>query len=602
MQNTKDKNLQWDLSSLFSSDDDPAIEKEKEKIRKAVTNFEEKWKGRDDYLSDPDLLKESLDDFEKFRRNFGTTGTYGYYFSLRRSQDQSNPELKAKAKKVTDFKDEMKDKIRFFTLSLMDVPEDKRDDFLNNEKLKPYRNLLKRKFRKAKYTLSEPEEKILSMEAGPAYSNWTSMRSEFFSKEERTVLTEEGKEETKPFSSILSLLSSKNKKVRDSAAEAFNDILESNIDVAEAEFNSVLEAKKITDKLRGLERPDLSRFIKDDIEPETVDTLIDTVTDNFDVSGDYYELKSKLFGVDKLEYHERNVPYGSHDKEYSLDEASKLIKKAFGNLDNEFSKIFEDYIENNQVDAYPRKGKRNGAFCAHGLITDPTYILLNYTKQLSHVTMFAHELGHGINNEFIKKNQNAVNFGTPKSTAEVASTFFEDFVLEEILKDADDELKLSVMIQKLDGDISTIYRQTAAINFEREAHEIFREKGYLSKEEIGKLFKKHMENYMGEYVKQSEGSENWWTYWPHLRRFFYNYSYASGLLISKALQRKVRDNSDFIDEVKKFLSTGRYMSPREIFEEIGIDITKESFWQSGLNETKDLLKETRELAKDLGKI
>ena len=47
-------------------------------------------------------------------------------------------------------------------------------------------------------------------------------------------------------------MNSRQKKVRDSAAKAFNDILKKHVDVAEAEMNSVLANKKVDDELRGL--------------------------------------------------------------------------------------------------------------------------------------------------------------------------------------------------------------------------------------------------------------------------------------------------------------------------------------------------------------
>ncbi len=103
-------------------------------------------------------------------------------------------------------------------------------------------------------------------------------------------------------------------------------------------------------------------------------------------------------------------------------------------------------------------------------------------------------------------------------------------MLDEILHAADDELRLAIMMQKLNDDVSSIFRQVACYRFEQELHKDFRAKGYLSKEEIGKLFQKHMAAYMGNAVLQSEGSENWWVYWNHIRYFFYVYSYASGLL------------------------------------------------------------------------
>jgi oligoendopeptidase F len=158
------------------------------------------------------------------------------------------------------------------------------------------------------------------------------------------------------------------------------------------------------------------------------------------------------------------------------------------------------------------------------------------------------------------------------------------------------------MVSQLDDQIATIFRQIALYRFEQELHRDFRIKGYLSQEEIGKLFLKHMGAYMGPAVELSSGSQNWWVYWMHIRMFFYVYSYASGLLISKALQAKVREDKAFISKVKIFLSTGVSKSPKDIFSEMGIDITDRAFWYQGLDEIERLLQDTEDLAKKLSKI
>jgi oligoendopeptidase F len=468
--------------------------------------------------------------------------------------------------------------------------------------LKDYRHFLERIFADSKFLLTEPEEKILNLKSPTSYSNWVKMTSGFLAKEERIVILDDGGKGTKTFSEILSLINSKEKAARDSAAEAFNDILQKNVDIAESEINSVLANKKVDDELRRAERPDLTRHISDDMESEIVDSLLDSVSGRFDISSKYYELKARLLGVKKLRYHERNVEYGSITRKYRYSESLKLVQRVFKNLDSEFAEILNSFIKNGQFDVYPRKGKVSGAFCAHHLISQPTYILLNHTNRLNDVLTLAHELGHGINNELIRTKQNALHFGTPVSTAEVASTFMEDFVLQEILKTADAEMRLSIMMMRLNDEVSTIFRQVACYRFEQELHREFRQKGYLSKEEIGKLFQQNMSAYMGKAVEQSPGSENWWVYWGHIRSFFYVYSYAGGLLISKSLQKSVKGNPKFIRKVKDFLSAGLSDSPRNIFYNLGIDIADKGFWKQGLGEVETLLQETTELAQKLGKL
>jgi oligoendopeptidase F len=596
------KQDEWNLTPLFSGDNDPRIEEKRNLLEQRSYAFINTWKDRKDYLEAPDVLRRALEEYEAWSRDYGTDGNEGYYFMLRSQQDQINPDLKARYNKIEEFGQKIQNDIQFFPLTIGRIPPEKQEHFLQYPGLKPYRHFLERLFAESRYMLTDAEERILNLKSPTSYFNWVKMTSGFLSKEERMVLSEDGKKGVKSFSEIMSLMNSRTKKVRDSAARAFHHIMNAHVDVAEAEINSILANKKVDDDLRKMDRPDLSRHLSDDIESEIVDSLLGAVSAHFSLSSQYYALKAKLMGVKKLKYHERNVEYGDVVKRYSFEKTVRLIERVMENLDREFLEIFLEFLRGGQIDVYPRKGKASGAFCAHHLISQPTFILINHTGKLYDVLTLAHELGHGINNELMKKRQNALSFGAPLSTAEVASTFFEDFVLQELLKEADDGLRLALMMNKLNDEVSTIFRQVACYRFERDLHTEFRQKGYLSKEEIGKLFRTHMSAYMGESVEQSRGSENWWVYWGHIRSFFYVYSYASGLLISKSLQNSVKENALFIHSVKEFLSAGLSDSPRTIFRNLGIEIADKRFWEKGLNEIANLLDDTTLLARKLGKL
>ena len=591
----------WNLKPLFSGDSDLRMEEKRKTLERESYAFINTWKDRTDYLENPVTLRQALDHYEAWKRRFGTDGDEGYYFWLRTRQDQNDPKLKARFNKIEEFSKKVENDSQFFRLRMAGIKREEQKKFLEHDALKPYRHFLERVFAENRYNLSEPEEKILNLKSATSYANWTKMTAGFLAKEERPVVAEDGRKKVRPFAEIISLMNSKKKRTRESAADAFNDILRRNVDVAEVELNSVLANKKIDDELRGAPRPDSLRHLSDDIESEVVYALIDAVSRRFAISTRYYKLKAKLFKINKLAYHERNVEYGEIAKHYPYGKSIKIVLRAMNKLDRQFADILAGFMENGYIDAFPRRGKDSGAFCIHHLITQPTYILLNHTGKLHDVLTIAHEVGHGINNELIKEKRHALDFGTPTSTAEVASTFMEDFVLKEILSEADDELRLAVMMAKVNDDVSSIFRQVACYRFEQDLHGEFRRKGYLSKKEIGRIFRKNMAAYMGPAVEQSPGSENWWVYWHHIRYFFYVYSYASGLLISKSLQSEVKKDPAFINKVKEFLSAGLSDSPKNIFSRLGIDIADRAFWNRGLDEVEDLLNETTRLAAKLGK-
>ncbi|KPK43718.1 MAG: hypothetical protein AMK74_06405 [Nitrospira bacterium SM23_35] len=593
---------EWNLKLLFRGDDDPRIAKTRKIVEQKSRAFINKWRNRTDYLRNPAVLKKALDEYQEWKRYYGSEGDEGYYFWLRTSQNQNDPVLRAKFNLIEEFSKKIQNDIQFFTLRIAKIPVRFQKKFIQHPSLRKYWHYLERLFAQSRYLLSEPEEKIMNLKSPGSYGNWVRMTSSFLAKEERPVILENGQRSLKSFSEIASLMNSREKRVRNTAAKAFNEILNKHADVAEAEINAVLANKKVDDELRCFSRPDSARHISDDMDTEVVDTLITSVAGGFDIPSRFYSLKARLLRVRTLQYHERNVEYGTISSKYPYQNALNLIRKVCGNLDHTFVHILDGFIRNGQFDIYPRKGKTGGAFCAHNLISQPTYILLNHTNRLNDVLTLAHELGHGINNELIREKQHSLYFGTPVSTAEVASTFMEDFVLQEIIRKADDEMRLAVMMMKLNDEVSTIFRQIACYRFEQELHERFRKTGYLSKEDIGQLFQKHMKSYMGNSVEQSPGSENWWVYWGHIRSFFYVYSYASGLLISKSLQNSVKKDPRFIGKVKEFLSAGLSDSPKNIFRGLGIDITDKKFWVRGLEEVETLLNETAHLATKLGKI
>jgi len=584
---------EWDLSVLEKGG---SFEGKREEIESQVREFVERWRGDESHLENPETLKKALDEFENLAANYLEGGDEYYYFWLKKQIDQNDAELKAKFNKVDSFKKKISNELNFFEINLSKISNEKREEFLKAEALKDYRHFLERLFIRGEHILGEKEEKIMSLKSSSSYEFWINMLSGFLSKEEAVL-----KMDKKSYSEIRSLMDSQDKKLREEAVKAFNKIVMKYEDVAEIEINAILEDKKANDELRGYGRADQERHLQDDIDTKVVDSLVRSVSDRSDISRRFYALKAKLLGFEKFTYSERSMEFGNVSGRWDYDNSAKMIKKVFSDLDGKFSEIFEEFSKEGKIEVFPKKGKRDGAFCVNLLKRQPVFVMLNHTDRLKDVLTIAHEMGHAINAELMKKN-NALSIESPKSTAEVASTFMEDFVLEELLKTASDEEKLVLRVQKLQEDVQTIFRQVSCYRFEQKLHEQFRKKGYLSKEDIGKMFSEEMKIYLGEIFEEGKDMENGWIYWPHIRDYFYVYSYASGLLISKALQKLVKKDRKEIEKVKDFLSEGSSDSPKNIFSKMGVDISAKEFWNAGLDEVENLLNETENLAKKLGKI
>lgn len=580
--------MKWDLKPLFKSDTDPAIKLAEKSVESASYHFINKWRNRRDYLANSKVLAEALTEYEKWEKNFGTNNQACYYFMLRAEQEKNNPRVKAGFNKAKDLAIKIENDIQFFTLNLSKLPVVKQKEFLKAKELIPYHQFLTRLFETGKYTKTDAEEKILNQLADTSYHRWVDLVETMLAQEARG---------SQNFPTLLAKCADPKKTTRIKASRGVNDILSAWAPVAEHELNAVLEYKKNIDQIRGAEKPEELRLLSDNIERDVVEAMLSAVEKNFKLAQRYYKLKAKLLKQRKVAYYERSAPVGQVNSEWPYDKAKILVREQLAGLDSELAQIFDQFIKNNQLDVYPRNNKASGAFCADQSSTLPTYILLNYTNQWRDVRTLAHEVGHGINNELTRKGVSAIYFGTPTSTAEVASTFFEDFVLASARAKAGPKEKLTLLCDKLDDEVSSIFRQVAAYRFEQNLHKAFRQEGYLSKEKIGSLWLKEMKKYCGPAVHFEPGNENWWVHWSHFRNLFYVYSYASGLLIAKALQAKVRANPAFIKEVKKFLSAGQSASPQNLFAELGLDISSPTFWQTGLDQFAELLKEAEDLAK-----
>lgn len=591
--------VEWNLKQLYKGDKDPRIARDMLKIEKSVHDFVKKWSTRQDYLENPVELRKSLDDYEKLMSLVGNDGgSAGYYIWLRSSQDQSNSYIKAQLNKLMEFLAKLQNQIQFYEIKLGAVAETKQKVLLASKLVEPYHHFLARVFALGRYNLSEAEERIINLKSNTASEMWIQTVSEFIAKERKLVVDGSGKKRELGEEELLTLAADPNPKLRQRAGTALDELLGQFKELAAAEINAIYTNKKIDDELRGFTRPDVSRHLGDDIETEVVDALVKAVSGSNSIARQFYSFKAKLIGQKQLQYYERNVDYGKQTKVYDYSTAVELVDDTFAQLDPEFSEIFQRLLKNGQVDVYPRKGKHGGAFCAYNSLQTPTFLLLNYTNSLRDVTTLAHEMGHAINDELMRV-QNSLNFGTSTATAEVASQYMEDFVVEKLENEASDEERLVLQVGRINDSIGAIYRQIACYQFEMDLHLAIRQKGFVSADEIGKLFSKRMQGYMGP---AAQGCENWWVYWSHIRRYFYVYSYAGGLLIAKAMQAKTRENPEFVQKVKQYLAAGASASSKELFALMDFDISSPAFWKKGLAEVGAEFKVAQKLAKKLGKI
>ena len=584
---------EWDFTLFYKQGlKDPKIEKDVKAIEEACALFEEKYAKNDAYLKAEEALLIVLKDNEDLSKLLSAAKPL-YYLQLLLAVDSQNNKVQSLFNLLNDRVTKAGNKVVFFEINLGKVDSDTQKRFMHSGVLSKYHYFLERLFLTAKHLLSEPEEKILSLKYTTSRGMWNDYSDKLLNSQ--TVVW---KGKKIPIPEASGLISTLQKKERDSLHKIMSEKLKEISFFSEAEMTAILTDKKIGDELRNFKKPYESRALSTQNSVEAIENVVKVVNSQNKIANDFYKLKAKFLGLKTLGYADRAVGIGRASQKMSFDESVQLFKQSLQEIDPVFLQIFERLINSGQVDVYPKKGKTGGAFCASG-IDSPTFVLLNNVPNSNSFLTLAHEMGHAFHSELSKKSQPPTYQSYTLSVAEVASTFFENIAFEVLLEKATPKERVLLEFQRIQDDVSTIFRQIACFNFELAMYEEVKTKGSISKERMAELHNQSMSKYLGSNVKLNELDGYFFVQWSHLRNHFYVFTYAYGQIISKALYAEYKKDKNFIQSIIKFLSAGGSMSPDEIFRSIGIDTTKPDFFLKALKEVAADIKNLEKLARQL---
>ena len=563
----------WNLKLLYKSDTDPQIERELKSIEKLCVDFEKKYKGKN-FTKDPRTLFKALEESERLGEIMDSYGP-SRYFALKTDLDATDSKSFAMSTKLGQRLAEAGNRTKFFGLEIAKIPPAKQKPFLNYRPLAPYKYMLEQSFLNAKYNLPEGEEQLRSLLAEPAYGMWVDAQDKLLNKQ-----TIKYKGKSIPIAEVSSGLADMPKKERRTMQDELNKVFKSVSHMAEAELNAIYNFKKIMDKRRGYEKPYSATILDYENSEQAIENFVQLVSRYFRIAHRFYKLHAKLLGDKKIKLADRGAKIGEIKTKFSFEKSVSMLRKLLGKVDQDYLKIFNQFLEKGQIDVYPKKGKTSGAYSSGDGIL-PTFVLLNHTDNLRSLETLAHEMGHAIHTE-LSKSQPSRYRGHSTATAEVASTFFEQMMADEVEKQLPEKEQLILLHNRIMRDVSTIFRQIAFFNFELELHKKIRAEGQVPKEEVARIMNKHLKSYLGDAVEVTGDDGYFYVYLSHIRRFFYVYTYAYGQIISRALYEKWKEDPAYAKKVRQFLSAGCSMSPEDIFKSIGIDTSKNSFFETGL--------------------
>jgi len=482
------------------------------------------------------------------------------------------------------------------------------EGFIKEEpKLEIYEKGLKDLFRQKKHTLSEPEERILAlsnMATGTASSVYSTFQNAEMPNPEVTLST--GEKAILSSAGYSKHRAASNRADRELVFEEFW----TNYKNFQATYGETLYGQVKTALYRATAR-NYKSSLEAALDPKNIPTevyhsLVDNVNNNLPSFHRYLKIKKRMMGLDTLKYLDIYAPsVKGVDLKYNYEEGQKIILEALKPLGEAYTSIVEKAFNERWIDVYPTTGKRSGAYSGGSYDTAP-YMLLNYTGLYGDVSTTTHELGHSMHSYLSNKNQPYPMADYTIFVAEVASTFNEVLLFDYMIKTIkDDDVKLSLLMERLDGFKGTLFRQTQFAEFELKMHEAVKAGKPLTGEVLSEMYMDIVKRYYGHdegicYVDDYINME--WAYIPHFYYNFYVYQYSTSFTASNSLAEKVLNKEEgALENYLAFLSAGGSDDPIPLLKKAGVDMTSSEAFDKTMDAMNRVMDEIEEILTKKGK-
>ncbi|MBC7166386.1 M3 family oligoendopeptidase [Phenylobacterium sp.] len=580
---------QWRLDDLYVGRDDPQIEADLGKARKAAEDLAA-YKGQlVAARAEPATLGRRLDETIGLYE-IGTNALYGVgaYASLSASTARNDPawskfEADFRAKAATIAAETL-----FFTLEINELEEAELEAALSaHAPAARWRPWLRRVRLSRPHELSADLERMM-VDRGPAVANWVRLYDETLAR-----LTAKVGTETLTLPEALNRLSDPDAAQRKRAAQGLAKALEERTPTLALCLNTLAFEKQVDDRWRKYASPAASRHLANEVDADAVEALVEAVTEAYPaVSHRYYALKAKVMGRKKLDYWDRNAPLDSAPpRTYGWDEAQAMVLESFAALAPRFADTAQTFFSQPWIDARPRAGKQSGAY-SHPVAADRhPYVFMNYMGERRDVLTLAHELGHAVHQTLCAP-LGTLLADTPLTLAETASIFGEGLVFERLLESASDEERRGLLAGKIEDGLNTVVRQIAFHKFETAFHAA-RLQGELAPEQISEIWLDVMGESLGPAIRLNPGYEHYWAYVSHFAHApFYVYAYAFGDLLVRGLMEKRReDPKGFAPLYEDLLAAGGSRTYVEALKPFGLNPREKAFWAAGMTQIERLVDE-----------
>lgn len=590
--NEKDK---WDLTPYFKNETEynKYYNETLETLNKVTS-----YKGH--IMDNAKSLLDFLEIDDELDLRIETLYVYSYLYHYADSRDDYGKKLKIKADNLSEM---INEKTSFIVPEILSVDyEHVKELIKNNKDLEKYAFALENIFKYKDHTLSEAEEKIITL-AGNAFGasdNAYSSLDNADAKFNDVVL--DGKTLELNHSNYIKYVSDKNRDFRKQVFEKYYKFYVDHKNTITDLYLGQVKEDLFYSKVKKYESPLEMSLYRDNIKVDVYKNLINTIHDSFGPFYDYMKFRKEFLKLDELHMYDIYVDLVNGDaRTFTFDEAKDTVLKALKVLGKQYVEDLSQAFDNGWIDRYPNEGKRSGAY-QWGTYGVHPYVSLNFEGTEDSVSTMAHELGHAMHSYYSDKTQEHVYAQYPIFLAEIASTVNEVLLNDYLIKNAkDDNEKLLYITSFLDKFKGTVYRQTMFAEFEMIIHDKMQNNELLTTDSIGDIYYNLNKLYYGPDVVSDDLIRYEWSRIPHFYTPFYVYKYATGFCAALAIASDILNKVPGAQErYLTFLSSGGSKKPLDTLKACGVDMTTSEpilkgvkLFEEKLNQAKELVEKVR---------
>ena len=351
-----------------------------------------------------------------------------------------------------------------------------------------------------------------------------------------------------------------------------------------AALNSIKGEVNTLSRRRGWAEPLDAALLDNRIDRPTLDAMMDAARDSFPDFRRYLRAKARMLGLERLPWYDLFAPVGASTRAWDYEEASAFIVEQFGSYSQRMSDFAARAFRENWIDAEPRPGKRDGAFCMP-LRGEESRILSNYQPGFKSVLTLAHELGHGYHNLNLARHPD-LNRDTPSTLAETASIFCETIVRHAVIRHASLQEQIEILEGALMSACQVVVDITSRFLFERRVFD-GRSRRDLSIDELCAIMEQSQRETYGDGLDQDVLHPYMWAakgHYYNTGNSFYNFPYMFGLLFGTGLYAIYQqDPAAFQVGYDDLLASTGMADAATLAARMQIDTRSPAFWRASFD-------------------